>query len=85
MIKIEKITTPTVQQIAWDIRHEVFVIGQNCPKEIEYEFEEESIHFIAYFNNEPAGTARIRQTENGYKLERFAVLENLEAMELVLL
>jgi predicted GNAT family N-acyltransferase len=75
MIKIEKITTPTVQQIAWDIRHEVFVIGQNCPKEIEYEFEEESIHFIAYFNNEPAGTARIRQTENGYKLERFAVLE----------
>ena len=75
MIKIEKITTPTVQQIAWDIRHEVFVIGQNCPKEIEYEFEEESIHFIAYFNEEPAGTARIRQTENGYKLERFAVLE----------
>ena len=75
MIKIEKITTPTVQQIAWDIRHEVFVIGQNCPKEIEYEFEEESIHFIAYYNNKPAGTARIRETENGYKLERFAVLE----------
>lgn len=75
MIKIEKITTPEIQQLVWDIRHEVFVIGQNCPKEIEYEFEEESIHFIAYFNNEPAGTARIRQTENGFKLERFAVLE----------
>jgi predicted GNAT family N-acyltransferase len=75
MIKIEKITTPTVQQIAWDIRHEVFVIGQNCPKEIEYDFEEESIHFLAYYNNEPAGTARIRETENGFKLERFAVLE----------
>lgn len=75
MIKIEKITTPEIQQIVWDIRHEVFVIGQNCPKEIEYEFEEESIHFIAYFNNEPAGTARIRETENGFKLERFAVLE----------
>ena len=75
MIKIEKTTTPTVQQIAWDIRHEVFVIGQNCPKNIEYEFEEESIHFLAYYNNEPAGTARIRETENGFKLERFAVLE----------
>jgi predicted GNAT family N-acyltransferase len=75
MIKIEKITTPTVQQLAWDIRHEVFVIGQNCPKEIEYEFEEESIHFLAYYNNEAAGTARIRETENGFKLERFAVLE----------
>ena len=75
MISIEKITDSKTQQIAWDIRHEVFVIGQNCPKEIEYEFEEESIHYIAYYNNEPAGTARIRQTENGYKLERFAVLD----------
>ncbi len=75
MIKIEKITDSKIQQIVWDIRHEVFVIGQNCPKEIEYEMEAESIHFIAYYNNEPAGTARIRQTENGYKLERFAVLE----------
>ena len=75
MIIIEKITDANTQQIVWDIRHEVFVIGQNCPKELEYEFEEESIHFIAYYNNEPAGTARIRETENGYKLERFAVLE----------
>jgi len=75
MIKIEKITDENTQQIAWDIRHEVFVIGQNCPKEIEYEFEEESIHYIAYCNSEAAGTARIRETENGFKLERFAVLE----------
>ena len=41
MIKIEKIIDENIQQIAWDIRHEVFVIGQKCPKEIEYEFEEE--------------------------------------------
>jgi len=75
MIKIEKIIDANTQQIVWDIRHEVFVIGQNCPKELEYEFEEESIHFIAFYNNEPAGTARIRETENGFKLERFAVLE----------
>jgi predicted GNAT family N-acyltransferase len=75
MIKIEKIKDDNTQQIAWDIRHEVFVIGQNCPKEIEYEFEDESIHFIVFYNNEPAGTARIRETENGFKLERFAVLE----------
>lgn len=75
MIKIEKISDAETQQKVWDIRHEVFVIGQNCPKEIEYEFEEESIHFIAYYNNEPAGTARIRETENGFKLERFAVLD----------
>ena len=36
MIRIEKILDANTQQIVWDIRHEVFVIGQNCPKEIEY-------------------------------------------------
>lgn len=75
MIKIEKIIDSETQQMAWNIRHEVFVIGQNCPKNLEFEFEKESIHFIAYFNNEATGTARIRETENGFKLERFAVLE----------
>ncbi len=76
MISIEKIGDAETQQKAWDIRHEVFVIGQNCPKEIEYEFEEESIHFIAYYNGQAAGTARIRETESGFKLERFAVLDS---------
>ena len=60
---------------AHNIRHEVFVIGQNCPEEIEWEFEEESTHFLVFDNKEAVATARHRETENGYKLERFAVLE----------
>ena len=59
---------------AHKIRYDVFVIGQNCPVELEWEFEEESIHFLLIENDIPLATARHRKTENGFKLERFAVL-----------
>ena len=65
-----------LMKTAHNIRHEVFIIGQNCPEEIEWEFEEESTHFLVFDNKEAVATARHRETENGYKLERFAVLEN---------
>ena len=57
------------------IRHKVFVEEQECPPELEWEFEEESTHFLALVNGSPAGACRWRQTEKGYKLERFAVLK----------
>ena len=60
---------------AHEIRHKVFVIGQKCPKDLEYEFEDESTHFIIFNNDKAVGTARYRKTIKGYKLERFAVLE----------
>ena len=65
-----------LMKIAHNIRHKVFVIGQNCPEDIEWEFEEESTHFLVYDNGEAVATARHRKTKNGYKLERFAVLES---------
>ena len=61
---------------AHTIRHEVFVIGQNCPEEIEWEFEEESTHFLVFKKDKAVATARHRKTEKGYKLERFAVLNS---------
>jgi predicted GNAT family N-acyltransferase len=73
-ISINRIKNEEEQKIAWAIRHEVFVIGQNCPEELEWEHEEESIHYLALLNGEPLGTARWRETEKGIKLERFAVL-----------
>ncbi len=60
---------------AFEIRRVVFVIEQNCPPELEYENEEICQHYLAYFNGTPAATARFRETANGIKLERFAVLE----------
>lgn len=57
------------------IRREVFVVEQHCPPELEWEHEEESNHFLATVDGEPAGACRWRKTEQGYKLERFAVLK----------
>jgi predicted GNAT family N-acyltransferase len=57
------------------IRRKVFVEEQECPPELEWEFEEESNHFLALSNQIPAGACRWRRTEKGYKLERFAVLK----------
>ena len=76
MIKIHKFKFENTElmKIAHNIRYEVFVIGQNCPEDIEWEFEEESTHFLVFANKEAVATARHRETENGYKLERFAVL-----------
>ena len=78
MIKIRKFQFENTELMttAHKIRHEVFVIGQNCPEEIEWEFEEESTHFLVFDNKEAVATARHRKTENGYKLERFAVLKS---------
>lgn len=73
-IQIEKIQAIEVQQIAWAIRKEVFVNEQACPEDLEWENEDVSTHFIANFGSNRVGTARYRQTEKGYKLERIAVL-----------
>ena len=65
-----------LMKTAHAIRHEVFVIGQNCPPHLEWEFEENSTHFLVFDQNKAVATARHRKTTNGYKLERFAVLKN---------
>ena len=78
MIKIKKFQfeEKELMQTAHAIRHKVFVIGQNCPANLEWEFEEDSTHFLVFDNNKAVATARYRKTKNGYKLERFAVLES---------
>ena len=75
MLQVIKISNQKDLETAWAIRKVVFVIGQNCAEEIEWEYEDESIHFLALYYGVAAGTARWRKTDNGYKLERFAVLE----------
>lgn len=61
-------------QKAFDIRRKVFVDEQNCPADLEYQHDDVSTHFLATCNHVPCGAARWRKTENGIKLERFAVL-----------
>jgi predicted GNAT family N-acyltransferase len=78
MVDIKKFTfsDESLMKKAHEIRHEVFVIGQNCPEDMEWEFEEESTHFLIFYNEKAVATARHRKTEKGFKLERFAVLNS---------
>ncbi|QJD94376.1 GNAT family N-acetyltransferase [Mucilaginibacter robiniae] len=75
-IEVSKVTNQADLDKAFAIREEVFINEQECPPELEWEFEEESTHFLAAVDGEPAGVSRWRKTEKGYKLERFAVLKN---------
>ena len=78
MIEVKKFTfdNSELMKKAHQIRHLVFVVGQNCPEELEWEYEEDSTHFLVLDNGISVATARHRKTEKGYKLERFAVLES---------
>jgi len=78
MIEIKKFQfkNKELMKTAHNIRYDVFVIGQNCPEELEWEYEEESTHFLVLYNGRSVATARHRKTKNGFKLERFAVLES---------
>ena len=59
---------------AFVIRRKVFVDEQHCPPDLEYQNDDVSTHFLAKCDGVPCGAARWRKTENGIKLERFAVL-----------
>ncbi|MES2873665.1 MAG: GNAT family N-acetyltransferase [Bacteroidota bacterium] len=73
-ITVNKISNSEDLEKVFAIRRKVFVEEQNCPPELEWEFEDESTHFMGSVNGIPAGAARWRLTEKGFKLERFAVL-----------
>lgn len=61
--------------IVFEIRQRVFVEEQKVSREEEYDdHEDESMHYMLLVEKQPAGTARWRFTNNGIKLERFAVL-----------
>ena len=75
VIEVQKVEEDRLLQQVFAIRRKVFVDEQNCPPELEWEFEDESTHFLASVAGKPAGAARWRKTEKGYKLERFAVLQ----------
>ena len=74
MTSVSQVNDPTELEKIFAIRRQVFVVEQNCPPELEWEFEDQSTHFLATVDGVPAGAARWRKTDKGYKLERFAVL-----------
>ena len=75
-LQVQKVIHPEELDKVFAIRKIVFVYEQNCPPELEWEHEDESIHFLATHNGQPCGACRWRKTDLGYKLERFAVLKD---------
>lgn len=63
-------------EICIAIRVEVFVVGQNVPRELEVDgLDGEAAHFLARVEGDPAGTARLRVVDAVGKAERVAVLD----------
>lgn len=57
------------------IRQNVFIEEQGVDSSKEQDkFEEEAVHYLLRHNNNNVGAARRRATDNGIKLERFAIL-----------
>ena len=81
MIKIKPVETKAELDEAHAIRKEVFVVEQQCPEDIELEFEEEAKHYVALNEENFVGTSRGRYTENGIKMERFAVLKSQRGLQ----
>lgn len=77
MLTVHQITDLRDLDAAFTIREKVFVAEQNVPAEAESDAHDRAAttrHYLARLNGQPAGAARWRPTENGVKLERFAVL-----------
>ena len=70
---------------AFTIREKVFVEDQGVPATLENDAHDrtDARHYLARTaDGTPAGAARWRETENGVKLERFAVLEGFRNQEI---
>ena len=79
-ITVRKATRADDLANVFSIRRRVFVVEQGLPAELEQYAEDESHHFLSLVDGEPAGAARWRRTEMGYKLERFAVLKEFRKL-----
>ncbi|QVL57617.1 MAG: GNAT family N-acetyltransferase [Simkaniaceae bacterium] len=76
MIIVKRVKTEEDYQTCLMIRRKVFVEGQKVPEREEIDaFEKTSIHFLAFYENEPAATGRLRVEKTFVKFERIATLE----------
>ncbi|MHC2992294.1 GNAT family acetyltransferase [Pontibacter sp. HJ8] len=77
MIQLIRAEREQDKNAAFRIREQVFVLEQQVPRDAEYD-EHETIarHYLATCDGVPCGAARWRTTDQGVKLERFAVLQD---------
>lgn len=77
MLTVKYTETEKEYQSALAIRKEVFIKEQHVSRDEEIdEYEDSATHIIALKDGQALGTARWRFTDEGVKLERFAVLKS---------
>ena len=79
MLKIKRVSYSQEIQALEQIRRTVFREEQNITEELEFDgLDETSEHLLAYLNQEPIGTLRIREVNpKTVKIERLAVLSTV--------
>ncbi len=82
-ISINKIFSSEDLQKCLYIRTQVFVIGQNVPKNEEIDGKDQkSDHYLLTLDNNPVGVARVRYIEDVAKIERVAILTGYQGQGL---
>jgi len=77
-IKSFPMTEESLFEQALAIRTKVFVEEQNVDEFLEFDgYDKYSFHYLLLVDDVPIAVARRRETEEGIKLERFAVLKEL--------
>lgn len=73
---------PTDLPEIYSIRSQVFQLEQGVAPELEFDGKDEHAqHLLAYLNNQPVGTTRIRQLDGQTaKVERVAVLQSARGL-----
>lgn len=80
-VQIKIVNTPKDKASVLSIRRTVFIQGLNIPEHIEIDANEDQANYIlAEVGDIPVGTARWRKTDEGIKLERFAVLDKYRSL-----
>ncbi len=76
-LKLKPIVNPLQMYKMIDIRHRVFIHEQGFSYDIEMVDEEEktSHNFLIYLKDKPIGCIRYRKIEEGYTIQRFALLK----------
>ena len=74
---LKPVTSPIDEWQMLDIRQKVFKEEQGVPYEEDEIYEEElsAVSYLITINEKPIGTIRYRKTDEGYKIERFAIVK----------
>jgi predicted GNAT family N-acyltransferase len=74
---VKQATGSKEMELVYSIRTKVFIEEQQVPKDLEMdEWEEKSVHFLAWLGDVPVGTCRLRFIDHDTgKAERVAVLK----------